>query len=468
MRRRIGIALVVLAVVGLICYPLFVQRGAAGMTILGVLAVASLLGAAGWSLRGHAPRWSRFLLGTAGAFVVGLLMLAFFGPILRLTTPRGARESVSQIGQRSILAKAGQLLTRLGRDLLPWELDASESWAEINEEAEVFLLEGGVMKNKLDAHGHPVTLKSGDIVKHQDARPTQHIHQGTVFYKFAMRKGGLNSFTQEEVYVQAGLVGKKTLSPQEASERRGARRSGITAPAVRRVSLPTGAFPCPQYEGLVDKHLAAAGNAALKPLVGAMMVVESSCEPDAVNPETKAQGLMQLLPGTAGGLGVTNPFDPDQNIGGGIRYLMDQLRDFSSTELALAAYHWGPENVRKHSGKTWEQILASPNEPRPGPRTISYVRDVIARAQGAGQRGTQLARTTQRAAQPEPEVWIINHTEQLIIVKFDGGRRERIRPTYGVRWTSGLPSSAVVLDEEGNELNKINRPDNDRKIYIRS
>jgi len=85
-------------------------------------------------------------------------------------------------------------------------------------------------------------------------------------------------------------------------------------------------------------------------LVAKVMGSESSGDPRAVSPKG-AQGLMQLMPGTARDLGVTDPFDPQQNVMGGSQYLRQLLDMFGGNlQLALAAYNAGPEAVKKHGG----------------------------------------------------------------------------------------------------------------------
>jgi soluble lytic murein transglycosylase-like protein len=115
-------------------------------------------------------------------------------------------------------------------------------------------------------------------------------------------------------------------------------------------------------------------------LVKAVMQVESAGKQEAVSSKG-ARGLMQLMPATARDLGV-DASDPEENVEGGSRYLAQQLEEFGSEELALAAYNWGPGNIKRAIAKvraegkrpTWANIKAYVKVPR---ETREYVNKVL-------------------------------------------------------------------------------------------
>jgi len=95
----------------------------------------------------------------------------------------------------------------------------------------------------------------------------------------------------------------------------------------------------------------AAESYAIDPhLIEAVIKHESNGDPTAVSSKG-AKGLMQLMDPTADMLGIDNPFDPEENIMGGAKYLKDLLIQFDNDiELALASYNAGPGNVQKYGG----------------------------------------------------------------------------------------------------------------------
>lgn len=102
----------------------------------------------------------------------------------------------------------------------------------------------------------------------------------------------------------------------------------------------------------IDRLVGANANAwGVDPaLVKAIIANESGFDPAATS-KTGAQGLMQLEPGTAAGLGVSNAYDPAQNISGGTRYIRGLLDRFhGDLRLAVAAYNAGPGAVEKYGG----------------------------------------------------------------------------------------------------------------------
>jgi hypothetical protein len=119
------------------------------------------------------------------------------------------------------------------------------------------------------------------------------------------------------------------------------------AAALRPASLSGSGLAGVPYADLFVQAGAKYGVSAK--LLAAVAKVESSYNPQAVS-KAGAQGLMQLMPSTARGLGVTNSFDPAQAINGAAKLLAKNLKEFKSVPLALAAYNAGGGAVHKYGG----------------------------------------------------------------------------------------------------------------------
>ena len=131
-------------------------------------------------------------------------------------------------------------------------------------------------------------------------------------------------------------------------------KAAVRSPRGKRAS---------QYDALIAELASHYGVSAA--LVKAVIAAESGFDPNAVS-HKGAQGLMQLMPDTATLMGVDDPFEPRDNMKGGIRYLRHLLDRFGNTVHAVAAYNAGPENVARHEGVP------------PYPETEAYVRNVMA------------------------------------------------------------------------------------------
>src|ERR1700726_507620 len=128
--------------------------------------------------------------------------------------------------------------------------------------------------------------------------------------------------------------------------------SGLSASSAKRVSSPfprsTPNVPTLNIDDVVNS---ASGRYRLDPdLVNSVIKAESGFNAHAVSPKG-AQGLMQLMPGTASQLGVPNAFDPQANVEGGTKYLRELLERYNFDLVkALAAYNAGPLRVEQYKG----------------------------------------------------------------------------------------------------------------------
>ena len=137
----------------------------------------------------------------------------------------------------------------------------------------------------------------------------------------------------------------------------------VSPPATGYVEVPTDEIdhfepdlsplaPAPVKSSGLDQVVASAGERHhLDPdLIRSVIHAESGFNVRAVSPKG-AQGLMQLMPGTASGLGVANAFDPQSNVEGGTEYLRMLLERYDFDLIkALAAYNAGPQRVEHYGG----------------------------------------------------------------------------------------------------------------------
>jgi soluble lytic murein transglycosylase-like protein len=138
--------------------------------------------------------------------------------------------------------------------------------------------------------------------------------------------------------------------------------STLATPAAGASALPAGTPFAAQITASAKR------NGIDPALLAGLIKQESGFNPHAGS-AAGAQGLTQLMPGTARGLGVSNPFDPAQSIEGGARYLKQQLDHFGGdVARALAAYNAGPGAVQRYGGVP------------PYAETQNYVRRVQANA----------------------------------------------------------------------------------------
>jgi hypothetical protein len=149
----------------------------------------------------------------------------------------------------------------------------------------------------------------------------------------------------------------RTSSPKtlrSAGSGRGARLSSRAMQVYDPYRLAVASFnpnlSSAQVEEITKSILAYSEKYGVDPrLVIALIIAESGFRPNATS-RAGAQGLCQLMPGTARGLGVKNAYDPEQNIQGSIKLIKGHLDKYGDLALALSAYNAGAGAVKKHGG----------------------------------------------------------------------------------------------------------------------
>ncbi|MFP4481829.1 MAG: lytic transglycosylase domain-containing protein [Thermovirgaceae bacterium] len=167
-----------------------------------------------------------------------------------------------------------------------------------------------------------------------------------------------------DVFDAAGSKKTRQTADNPASTRKTRETAGANVLKETDLGRERPDAPQTDLEDLVRQKARAYGVDA--DLVRAVVRMESGGNTRAVS-TAGAMGLMQLMPGTAEMLGVDDPFDPVQNVDGGVRYLKMMLDRYDGDEtLALAAYHSGPGRVDRYSGVP------------PYPKVTHYVKSVKA------------------------------------------------------------------------------------------
>jgi soluble lytic murein transglycosylase-like protein len=211
-------------------------------------------------------------------------------------------------------------------------------------------------------------LAKPELIKFAEAPPT--VKNVESFFKQASRLGYFGARGAQQAGEQAPV--SPTATPTEDTEI-----------ADLEAELESLRQMLPKQEAKVGKQnisIPTGKQYAPASLVKAVMQVESGGKQEAVSSKG-ARGLMQLMPATARDLGV-DAKDPKQNVEGGSRYLQQQLTEFGDESLALAAYNWGPNNIKRAMAKvraegkrpTWANIKAYVKIPK---ETREYVDKVL-------------------------------------------------------------------------------------------
>lgn len=158
---------------------------------------------------------------------------------------------------------------------------------------------------------------------------------------------GLASPAFAQIYSWRDADGKLVLSDRPRADQGSMNTYAVKGATTVRATKPlVPSVKSAEYDASINEHSTRMGVSA--DLVRAVIQVESAFNPKALSTKG-AMGLMQLMPATARDLGVANPFEPHENIRGGVAYLKQLLNRYDQkVELALAAYNAGMGNVEKY------------------------------------------------------------------------------------------------------------------------
>jgi hypothetical protein len=193
--------------------------------------------------------------------------------------------------------------------------------------------------------GEVAVLKNGFSIRHERREV---VGATTRLYVTADGSSFVDVPTADIEHYEAAPELQTVSTPSVAS----ASRPSLPANQARNgTTRNLDAFPRASAIDLNEAVNSASGRYRLDPdLVNSVIKAESGFNVRALSPKG-AQGLMQLMPGTASQLGVPNAFDPQANIDGGTRYLRELLERYNFDLVkALAAYNAGPQRVEQFGG----------------------------------------------------------------------------------------------------------------------
>jgi hypothetical protein len=191
-------------------------------------------------------------------------------------------------------------------------------------------------------------LKNGFSIRHERREV---VGDTTRLYVSADGSSFVDVPTAEIEHFEAAPELPASRLPASGSRLSASGTSPLLAKYARNGAPGASPFARPSAVDLNDVVTSASGRYRLDPdLVNSVIKAESGFNTRAVSPKG-AQGLMQLMPGTASKLGVPNAFDPEANVEGGTKYLRELLERYNFDLVkALAAYNAGPQRVEQFGG----------------------------------------------------------------------------------------------------------------------